>query len=375
MEKKELAIAFSDKDQQEAIREAALKIKLIFPKRINHLIILSTPHYNPATILSTIKLTLKPRQILGLQSNLLIFEDKILQKGIIICCINKEGVEINESILKASQASKIESFLGASFKKLKRKGFYFLSFASSNVTPASYIRAMRLSVGKVFNLLGGGFLKKVAPHNSQIANDVIDEGLINIAVKGIKMSSLTFGGYLPLGKSFTITKTTTDNDVILEIDNQPAINVYKHYLEEKFDTFVKNHLFSFYPLGITSDGATKLVNVIECLEDGSLACSDQVNEGSQGHLMFLDLSSMIKHLEASLAPLKTKEGGLVFVINSLFRKKVLKDMAAQEIKTIKQTLGDSFKTIGFYCDYSFLSDEEKGDINIEIGKLLLTLWQ
>ncbi len=375
MEKKELAVAFSDKDQQDAIREAALNIKLIFPKRINHLIILSTPHYNPTAILSTIKLTLKPRQVLGLQSNLLIFEDKIIKKGIIICCINKEGVEINESILKASQANKVESFLGESFKKLKRKGFYFLSFLSSNVAPASYKRAMRLSVGKVFNLIGGGFLKKVSSHNSQIANNIIDEGLINIAVKGIKMTPLSFGGYLPLGKPFTITKTTTGKNVILEMNNRPAINIYKHYLEEKFDTFIKNHLFSFYPLGITTDGSRKLINVIECLEDGSLVCEDLVNEGCQGHLMFLDLSSLVNQLKTALAPLKSKENGLVFIVNSSFRKKILKDVAVQEVKAIKQTLGDNFKVIGFYSDYSFLSDKEKGDINIEIGKILLTLWQ
>ena len=375
MENKEFAVAFSAKEQEAAVKEASLKIKLIFPKHIDYLIVLFTPQYRPTNILKTIKLTVKPTQVLGMQSPFLMFEGEIIRKGVVLCCINKPGVEIKEFLLDASKSKEIESFLSSSFKKLKRQGFYFLSFVSHRINPTFYTKAMKSSIGKVFNLLGGGYLTKVSSYNSQIANEVIGEGLINTAIKGLKISSMNIEGYFPLGKPFTITKTTISKDVIIEINKKPAVEIFKYYLEEKFDTFIKNHLFSFYPLGLSENGTVKLVNVIECLADGSLACTGEVTAGMQGHIMFLNPASLLPNLKSKLAPLYSQEGGLIFIINSLVRKKILKDYSVEEIKLIKQAFGDKFKMIGLYCDYSFSSDEEQGDINLAAGKLLLTLWQ
>ena len=78
MNKEEFAIAFSEKEQAEAIREVSLKIKSIFPKDISNILILFTPEYQPRTILKTITLTLNPKRILGLQAPSLIFEGRIV---------------------------------------------------------------------------------------------------------------------------------------------------------------------------------------------------------------------------------------------------------------------------------------------------------
>ena len=248
MNKETFAIAFSEREQVEAIKEISLKIKLVFPKKIDYLIILFTPDYNPKNLLKTIDLTLKPKKVLGLQSPFLIFEGKVVSKGVVACCINKDGMELHEIFSKASSSQEIESFLTSSFKKLKRRDFSFFSFVSSQVNPTTYIRGVKISMGKFFELLGAGFRKQYSSYNSQIVNNELGNGIISLALKGLRVRSLRLGGYVPLGKPFTITKTTTDRNIILEIDNQPAINIYKHYLQEKFKTFVKNHLFSFYPL-------------------------------------------------------------------------------------------------------------------------------
>ena len=375
MEKETFAIAFSDKRQSEAIKEISLKIKLIFPKKIHYLIILSTPGYHPSSILKTIDLTLRPHQILGIQSPFLIFEDKVISKGVVACCINKEGVEFNETFSKATDSQEIESFLISSFRKLRRKDFSFLSFVSSQVDPSTYLRGIKMSLGKFFELLGGGFLKKYSPHNSQIVNNISGEGLINIAVKGLRINSLKIGGYAPLGKPFTITKTTTNGDIIMEINNQPAVNIYRRYLEEKFKVFMKSHLFSFYPLGIHIDGSFKLLNIVDSLEDGSLVCMERVKEGNSGHIMFLDNTLSLKNLEDKLAPLRNDRQGLTFIINSLPRKSILGGASKKETALIKKILGDESKIIGLYTDYSFFANREKGRVDIETGNLLITMWK
>ena len=375
MDKKTFAIAFSEREQAEAIKEISLKVKLVFPKKVDYLIILFTPDYNPKNLLGTISLTLKPKKILGLQSPFLIFEDKVVSKGVVACCINKDGMELHETFSKATNPEEIESFLISSFKKLKRKDFSFFSFISRQVNPTTYIRGVKMSFGKFFKLLGAGFTKQYSSYNSQIVNNDLSDGLVNIAIKGLEIRSLRLGGYVPLGKPFTITKTTTNRDIIMEIDNQPAINVYKHYLQEKFKTFVKNHLFSFYPLGISANGSFKLINVVDCLEDGSLICVGEAREKEYGHIMFLDSDLFIKNLKDKLTPLRNNGQALTFIINSLTRKKTLGEGAKREIAAIKETLGDKSKVIGLYADYSFFSDKEKGDVDIETGNLLITMWE
>jgi len=373
--KETFAIAFSEREQAEAIKEISLKVKLVFPKKIDYLIILFTPDYNPKNLLRTINLTLKPKKILGLQSPFLIFEGKVVSKGVVACCINKDEMELHETFSKATDSQEIESFLISSFKRLKRRDFSFFAFISPQVNPATYIRGVKMSLGKFFELLGAGFTKRYSSYNSQIVNNDLSDGLVSVALKGLKIRSLRLGGYVPLGKPFTITKTTTNRDIIMEIDNQPAINIYKHYLQEKFKIFVKNHLFSFYPLGISTNGSFRLINIVDYLEDGSLMCVGEVKEKEHGHVMFLDSTLFVKNLKDKLAPLRNNGQTLTFIINSLTRKKTLGEGAKKEIAVIKETLGDKSKVVGLYADYSFFSDKEKGNIDIETGNLLVTMWE
>ncbi len=375
MGKETFAIAFSGKAQAEAIKEISLEIKLTFPKKINYLIILSTPDYHPSSILRTITLTLKPQQILGIQSPFLIFEGKVISKGVVACCINKEGVEFHEAFSKETDPQKIESFLISSFKKLKRKDFSFFSFISPRIDPSIYLRGIRTSLGKFIELLGAGFSKKYSSYNSQIINNASDEGLINIAIKGLEIQSQKLGGYTPLGKPFTITKTTTNKNIILEINNRPAVDIYKHYLEEKFKIFIETRLFSFYPLGIHTDGYFRLLNIVDVLEDGSLACMGEVEKGDNGHIMFLDTVLSLNNLKDSLAPLRNNRQKLIFIINSLTRKKILGKSSHEEIALIKETLDNDSKIIGLYTDYSLFLSKDKRDSGIETGNLLITMWK
>jgi len=375
MSKNTFAIAFSEREQAEAIKEISLKIKLIFPKKINFLILLFTPDYNPKNLLKTINLTLNPQKILALSSPFLIFEGKIISKGVVACCIDKDDMEIYETFSKVTNPQEIELFLASSFKKFKGKNFSFFSFISPQINPTHYIRGVDMSLGKFSHVLGSGFTKQYSTYSSQIVNNSLNNSLINIALKGFKIRSLRLGGYVPLGKPFTITKTAANRNIIIEINNQPAINIYKHYLQEKFGTFIKNHLFSFYPLGISTNNSLRLINIVSCLEDGSLICVGKISKKEYGHIMLLDSSLLIENLKEKLASLRNNGQTLTFIINSLTRKKTLGEEAKKEISAIKETLGDKTKVIGLYTDYSLFSDQEEENIVIESGNLILTMWE
>jgi hypothetical protein len=59
----------------------------------------------------------------------------------------------------------------------------------------------------------------------------------------------------------------------------------------------------------------------------------------------------------------------------MLRKKVLREYAYEESRAIKQILGDKFKIVGVYADYSFFSEAERREISLEAGNILMALWK
>ncbi len=374
MLKEEFAIAFSDKDGEEAIKEVSLKIKRMLPKKIEYLMLLFTPDYAPSQILHTINFTLKPNRLFCLQAPCLIFEDKSLQKGVVACCINKKGLFSREAYLEPKSPEEIESFFHTTFKNIRKRDYLFLSFLSPSINPTSYLSGIKFSLGEVFNLLGVGYMKKFAQQNYQIIGSKVSEGLTSIALRGIQMHFLKLGGYVPLGKPFKITKFVAQRNLIVEINGKPAANIYRHYVEEKFTSFMKKNLFSLYPLGIKKNDSLQLINIIECLQDGSLVYTGELKEVSEAQIMFLDTTSLFNNIKEKLPSFQNKGQGLVFMVNSLFRKRILKDLADEEIKCIKQALGNDTRIVGLYSDYCLCATQEKSCIDFETGNLILTLW-
>ncbi|MEI8349450.1 MAG: FIST C-terminal domain-containing protein [Candidatus Omnitrophota bacterium] len=369
------AIALSEKDGEDASKEVSLKIKSVFPRFVKHLFIFFTPQYQPQQILQTITFTLKPQTLVGIQSPLLVFEDRIINKGVTALCINKEGVAIKEILMKSDDSQRVEFSIKNSLKYTPRENQFFFSLLSHQFSHENYLRGLSMALGKAFAIAGGGYMKRYAEKNYQLINNNIEEGIVNEIFTGIKLNCLSLSGFIPLGKPFTITKMASKRNMIMEINGRPAVNIYAKYLGEKFDAFIKNYLFTLYPLGIKQGRRFRLINILECLNDGSLVCVGDIKEKTQAHIMMFHYPSFMESLAYRLETLKRNGDGLIFMINSMVRKKILKDFAQEEIKVIKRTLGERCKLIGMYCDYSFFSDKETRDTNLEAGNLLLTQWQ
>lgn len=363
-------IALSEKEE-DAAKEVSLKIKSVFPKFVKYLLVFFTPQYQPLNILNTINFTLNPQIVVGMQSPFVIFEDRLIEKGVVACCINKSACELKELFIKNDEPQNVESSLRLSFKNYPKEKHFISCLLSHQFNMLDYLRGLDLALGKTVNIFGGGYLKKYFPKNYQIIGNAVEDGSANIIAKGLDFNFSKIGGFIPLGKPFTITKVMSKKGIIMEINGEPAINIYKHYLGEKFDTFMKNYLFALYPIGIQKGNDMRMVSVIEYLQDGSLACIGEVQENSRAHIMLLNPAALMDSLKKTLEPIKNNNDDLVFIINSLSRKKMLKDRAEEEIAVIKETLGEKTKIFGTYCDYSFASDRETREIGLEAGNLLM----
>ncbi len=375
MKKEEFTIALSEKKRENAIKEVSLKIKSIFPKEINHLIILFTPHYNPTNIINTLNLTLKPNKVIGLQAPLLIFENRIIEKGIVACCINKPGVQSKEILIKESQSEEIESVLRLSLQKPHHANFFLLSLLAPHINPQTYLKCLYASLGRSLPLLGLGYCNKYAPRTYQIINDTLNDASSNFSIENIDIISTQVKGYIPIGKPFTITKASSERGIIMEINDQPATHLYKHYFQEKFESFRKNQLFSLYPLGIKIEGVRQLIHVTDCLQDGSLICTGEIKESATGNIMLINETLAAEALRRKIKIFDDVNDGLFFVINSLSRKKILKNAIHEEIRLLRDSLKGSKNIIGVFSDYVLAQTIEKGYITMDTASMLVSSWR
>ena len=164
--------------------------------------------------------------------------------------------------------------------------------------------------------------------------------------------------------------------LILEIDNRPAIEIYRKYLGDKFEILKKNKLFYLYPLGAKSNGNYKLVGIKEILGDESLFYLGNISPGKKGKIMVLKEKLLLENTKKIVEEEKNKYSPrLVIIFDSMVRRKILKGKDNEEKYLIKEILGKETKVVGAYFDYHIGSREAFEELAIEEGNMYLTFWQ
>jgi hypothetical protein len=162
-------------------------------------------------------------------------------------------------------------------------------------------------------------------------------------------------GFAPISKPRRITRSR--GNVLIQLDRQPAAAVYEEYFgadlvkQLRAEGMVRQTIV--YPLGIQcgSDERWLLRNVISFGDDGSLACSGEITEGSWLQLMMgsRELALEAAHRAAQQAVRSLNRLGCVLVFDSAARRRLLgPEHAAREIARIRQAVGPSVPLAGCY---------------------------
>ena len=370
-----IACAFSDRPTEDAVRDLSLRIKTACGAGIKYLFVFFTAHNHPITLMQSLKRTINPKALWGMEVPALVYEDKVSPKGVLAIAVNGDDVTLRPIFTKNDAWENVESLFRKELKDFTGEKSFVFSTLPVGANFANYRRGIGMSLGKNTNVIGAGYLKRFAQKQYLIIDDKIEEGCISFVGKGLGLECLRMGGFVPLGKPFTVTKTLPDHSLVIEINNRPAIEMYKFYFEDKFENFKKRRYFSFYPIGVIEGGKMRLVSVIDALKDGSLVCLGSIKEGSSGNFTILHQPSLFQTLKSKLEPIRKNGEGFVFMINSLMRKKILMDSYTEEIRAVKTHLGDKFKIAGIYADYTIYPDKQLMDIGMETGNLLISLWK
>lgn len=180
------------------------------------------------------------------------------------------------------------------------------------------------------------------------------------------------GGWDEFGPQRTITKS--DKNVLFEIDNRSALDLYKEYLGEYVKELPGSALL--FPLSLSIAGSDKkLVRTILSVneDEKSMTFAGNLPEGSNVRLMKANFDKLINasSTAASDANDSFAAAGLAIMVSCVGRKLVLNERTDEELAAAKEIFGDKTIIAGFYS-YGELSPLNKGS-NCELHNQTMTI--
>lgn len=201
---------------------------------------------------------------------------------------------------------------------------------------------------------GGAFVKTLQLYNETISdNQVIAVGLYGNA---LITSSGALGGWKPYGPPRKVTKS--EKNVVYEMDDKPALPLYKMYIGEAFSRGLPGTGLKF-PLAVIEEGKRDVEKIRTLLaidsKANSLTFAGNVEVGETVRLCQTNHDRLVEgagnaaHLVMEgLSASKTNQAGLALLVSCVGRKGVMAENVGDEVKLVQQILGPQTSVTGFY---------------------------
>lgn len=177
-------------------------------------------------------------------------------------------------------------------------------------------------------------------------------GLYAIGFYGnIDVGCGSFGGWDMFGVERTITKAV--DNIVYEIDNQPALTLYKSFLGEFVHQLPASALL--FPLSVEIKGYDEpVVRTILSIndQDQSMVFAGDIPEGSKAKLMKSNVERLVNGASVAtkraLENLNGQEPELALLVSCVGRKLVMKQQVDDEVEAVQAVIGNKIPITGFY---------------------------
>jgi hypothetical protein len=245
--------------------------------------------------------------------------------------------------------------LARQFKSEGLKHVFVLS-EGLHVNGTELVNGLRNNLPEGVNVTGGlagdgpDFNKTVIISNSGNIKDNIITA-IGFYGNSIKIGCGSFGGWDSFGVERSVSKSK--GNVVYEIDNTPALELYKSFLGEKASELPASGLL--FPLNMRAepDGDPVVRTILAVDEENqSLTFAGDIPEGSYIRLMKANIDRLISGAEeaakVSIDPLNESIPELAILISCVGRKLVLKQLVEEEVEAVQDIVGQKTILTGFY---------------------------
>ncbi|WP_345274741.1 FIST signal transduction protein [Flaviramulus aquimarinus] len=232
--------------------------------------------------------------------------------------------------------------------------YIFVLSEGSFVNGSQLTKGMNVS-SKDNILITGGLCGDAARFEKTIAsyNENPKPGeIIAIGFYGetLEVSFSIHGGWTPFGPERLVTKSSSN--VLYELDNQPALDLYKKYLGEKSTELPAAALL--YPLNVKSieekqSFVRTILNINE--KENTMILAGDIPENSKVQLMMTNVDNIANASERAAKQaleLRANKPQLALLVSCIGRKLVLDQRVEEEIEEVVTVLGDQTAICGFY---------------------------
>ncbi len=205
------------------------------------------------------------------------------------------------------------------------------------------------------------FSKTLLLNNDKIQDRIVIA--VGIYGKDAIVTSGALGGWKPYGPPRRITRAV--KNVVYELDNKPALPLYKMYIGYYANQLPASGLN--FPFAIMDD---KNVNVIRTLlaineKDNSLTFAGNIAEGSTVRFLKSDHDQLVVGASEAARQILQKDvnindKALAICVSCVGRKLVMEDQVSDEVFAVQRLLGMQTGITGFYSNGEICSGEDDG---------------
>ncbi|WP_445383665.1 FIST signal transduction protein [Robiginitalea sp. IMCC43444] len=242
-------------------------------------------------------------------------------------------------------------YLGLEGKDLRH---IFVLSDGLNVNGADLVSGLQSRASETVSITGGlaadgsDFGSTFLIHNGEIkSKQIIALGFYG---EDLKIGYGSKGGWDSFGIERLVTRS--DNNVLYELDGQPALDLYKEFLGDKAKDLPGSGLL--FPLSMRDENnKIPVVRTILAVDEEarSLTFAGNIPQGSYVRLMKANIDRIIDGAEESARITKSNTDyphELAFLISCVGRRLVMKQLVEEEIEAVNEVLGEGVITTGFY---------------------------
>ncbi|WP_046743377.1 FIST signal transduction protein [Kordia zhangzhouensis] len=192
------------------------------------------------------------------------------------------------------------------------------------------------------------FEKTIASYNElPKSGEIVAIGLYG---ESLNVSFSINGGWTPFGPERVVTRSKAN--ILYELDDQPALDLYKKYLGEKSKELPAAALL--YPLKVKSSNEKQsivrtILNINE--EDNSMVLAGDILENSRVQLMMTNVDNIVDASEEAASnalEFQEKEPDLAILVSCIGRKLVLDQRVEEEVEEVIEVVGKHTTICGLY---------------------------
>lgn len=338
-------------------------------------------HLKETNLTGDIKKRYPIAKIIGCSTSGEIVGTNVIDNSIIATAIQFDSSHIAEYSLKINSAEEsfeigrklVEGFNTAGLKHL------FVLSDGLNINGSELVAGMRSMLPNGVQVTGGlagdgaDFKETVVVNSSGNAESKVINA-IGLYGDNLRIGYGSFGGWDSFGIDRLVTKSKAN--VLYELDNSPALELYKSFLGEQAQALPASGLL--FPLSMrTETDAQPVVRTILAVneDEQSLTFAGDIPEGSYVRLMKANVDRLIDGAvtaaHTSVEPLNNEHPDLAILISCVGRKLVLKQLVEEEVEGVRNVVGHSAAITGFYS-YGEISPFSK-DAKCELHNQTMTI--